>query len=238
MDTQRRGKAAAAAVVVALSAVFCVASVASAAPIAWFEASGANERFGWYNGQSDDAGLGGVEGLWGQPTDSVIGFAFDDMRSEFQAAGSAGAPGTIQSAVQVGIDVGLADPPNPEPISVLTIVEFGTFTGDPAALAATSGTVHVWPLDPFYPPTNLGQVEYIFDTEAMTWEARVDFDLVEEFGAPLVNFTVTVNNTLVASPAEGMASIQKTGGRIYIPEPAVFGLVVLGAAMIGVRRLR
>jgi len=235
MDTQCRGKVAAS---VALLSVICFATLASATPIDWFDASGANARFGWYGGQSDDAGLGGAEGLWGQPTDSTVGFAFDDMRSEFQAVGTAGSPGTIQSAVQVGFDVSAATMPDQDPISTLSVVEFGTFTGDPAALMATSGTIQVFSLSPFVPPTILGQVDVTFDTDAMTWEARADFDFVAEFGAPLANFTVTVNNTLVASPVDGEASIQKTGGRIYIPEPAAFGLVMLGAMIVGVRRLR
>jgi hypothetical protein len=232
MEIKARGQ------VAALLIAFAVTTVASAAPIDWFEAEGANERFGWYEGQSDDAGLGGVEGLWGQPTTSVVGFEFDAMREEFQATGAVGAPGTIQSGVQVGIGVGLAEPPNPDPISELIIIEFGTFTGDPSAFASTSGTVNVWPIDPFGFPTTIGQVEYVFDLDSMTWEAQLAIDLVAEFGDPLSEFTVTVTNTLVASPTEGEATIQKTGGRIYIPEPASFGLVLLGALTLGVRRLR
>lgn len=218
--------------------VLVLAVSASAEQIPWDPPEGANARFGWFDGKSDDADLG-EGGLWGQPTVPVAGFLFEDMNPLFRAVATPTQSDAIASVMKVSIDTNDADPAPADPLTELHVHEWGSFTGDVADLTGTYGTLLIIPTNPGAPAYWPYQVSltFEFDTEAYTWEAWADVIFANTpptFPSEAIGITIDVTNHLQVAP--GSSSIQKLGAEITVPEPTALMLLLCGLVPVVSRR--
>jgi len=215
-----------------VSVVFMILLVgtAGAADIAWSNASGSNADFAWLNGKSGD-------GMWGNPTVTTLGFWFTAMKPTFKAEATYPVSNTLDSTVQVIVNANTG-----KLISELHIREYGTYSGDIADVSHSGGTLSVSLLVPSGGTQNLGNLTMGFNPANHTWTAWKDVDLAALIPAGGKDtFNVVVTNHLAATPdaiGETSAMIQKTGGRIIIPEPATLAMALVGFAMLSLRRSR
>lgn len=231
--------------VLAVGLTLVMASSAGAAAISWTNASGSNSAFDWSNGDSGD-------GQWGDPDVLPSGFFFNNMLPTFKA-GPVTNPSadTIVSSMSVDVDAS-------SPITELHFAEFGTYTGDVADVRTadtgddvkTFASVLLTVLDPFDfingPVFQAGYLEFQFHANG-TWDAALDLDLADltamsaMFAGGINTFSVAVTNHMMAVPDDigaTTASIQKTGGRVVVPEPAMLLFGLCGLAAITLRRSR
>jgi len=217
-------------------ALVAVDSMALAGRIDWVQDSGNNapaNTFSWSEGASNDANLGLPEGLWGQPTATATGLQFNNLRPEFQAVALGGGVDNISSEMDVNIQaIGPA-------INELHIVERGTWSGDLAAVQLSSATVNIFQIFPTFIDT-FPRIPLVFDFDQNgTWEARLDInDVTAQFGGPLVDFSLSIINTMFSDPVSGDASITKTQVTVDFPEPASMGLLIVGAIPLLIKRRR
>ena len=219
--------------------VASVAAVSFASPVAWDNATGANARFGWSNGQSGDGGLSGA-GLWGDPTVNELGFFFRDMEETFAAEATHPASDNILSGMSVTLNTMTSSPPAAPALTELHIREWGCYTGEIEDVMATSGTVQLIPIVPSSSSVNLGQLTMDYDDVEKTWTASMDiyFDQIGGGFPPALNiFGLDISNHLKAVPLDGRtASIQKLGADIVVPEPACLTLLLVGLGGVLLRR--
>lgn len=199
----------------------------------------ANVRFGWFDGKSDDGGLG-QGGLWGQPTVPAVGFLFEDVNPLFKAEATPSQSDAIASVMNVSLDTGDAAPVPADPLTELHVHEWGSFSGEVAHFAGTYGTLQVIPTNPGLPyqPHSV-ELTFEFDTENHTWEAWGDMVFAEtppSFPSEVIGLTVNVTNHLQVAP--GTSSIQKLGAEVTIPEPTALMLLLCGLVPVVSRRAR
>jgi hypothetical protein len=222
-----------------------MASSAEAAAIAWTNAGGSNAAFDWSNGDSGD-------GQWGDPDVYPSGFYFNNMLPTFKA-GPVTNPNadSIVSSMSVDIDASA-------PITELHFSESGTYTGDVADVRTvdtgddvkTFASVLLTVLDPLDfingPVFEAGFLDFTFHANG-TWDAALDLGLADltalspSFAGGLNTFSIAVTNHLMAVPDDigaTTAGIQKTGGRVIVPEPATLLFGLCGLAAITLRRPR
>lgn len=234
-----RGNSRHMAVVAVLSVTLAGGTLANAAVQSWQNPSGANARFSFSGGQSNDDGLNLInpgtlnpEGLWGEPTQTLTGFDFNNIRDEFEAVAVGGGNDARQSEMDVNIvPIGPA-------FNELHLIETGTWTGDMSALQSSTAAVEIFQPSPFIAPITFDQIPITFNVDG-TWVLQFDInDVTAQFGAPFTNLFLSVTNILAANPSVGDASIKKTNVRIDLPEPATVGLLLLGAIPVVTRRRR
>lgn len=223
---------------IVVGVVLSIGASAFAAVVPWTNASGSNARFSWANGQSNDCGIPAdpPKGMWGDPTVYDVGFFFNDMRPDFEASAGPAYPGghpVVSSEMDVDI-ITIGDP-----FAEMYILEFGTYAGEISAVNASSASAEIFQMSPFVMTTIPLTMTFFEDN---TWEARLDIDDLASYPgiySTLGNFSLSITNSLHASPAEGeSASIQKTGARVVFPEPTTLALVFVGIVPLTVRRLR
>ena len=215
---------------VLIVSMILLAGTAGAADVSWVPPSGSNADFAWSNGKSGD-------GMWGNPTVTTLGFWFTAMKPTFKAEATYPGSNTLDSTVQVIVNANTG-----KLISELHIREYGTYSGDIADVSHSGGTLSVVLINPSGGTQNLGSVTMGFNPANHTWTAFKDVNLAALIPAGGKDtFNVVVTNHLAATPdtiGETTATIQKTGGRIIIPEPATLALALVGFAMLSVRRSR
>ena len=218
-----------------------VAFSAQAADRSWQTPSGSSpgNTFDFNGGQSGDDGLtlinGGTlnpEGLWGEPTVTATGFNFENLRDEFEAVATGGGSAARQSEMDVQIT------PTGQAFNEIHVYEFGTWTGDLAAVQSSTASVQIFQPSPLIFPTTFDSLPITFHLDG-TWEMQFDInDFAAQFGASFSNVFLSVTNILNSNPSSGDASIKKLGVRVDFPEPATLGLMLLGAIPVVTRRRR
>ena len=215
---------------VSIVSLMLLVGTAGAADVPWVPPSGSNADFAWLNGKSGD-------GMWGNPVVTTKGFWFTNMDPSFKAEATFPLSYTRTSTCAVTID----DVGAPL-ITELHIREYGTYSGDIADVSHSGGTLSVSLLVPSGGTQNLGNLTMGFNPANHTWTAWKDVDLAALIPAGGKDtFNVVVTNHLAATPdaiGETSAMIQKTGGRIIIPEPATLAMALVGFAMLSLRRSR
>ena len=231
---------------VAVGTVAVCVSTVSADTMWMANDNGSNERFGWSGGA-----YGGVEttGHFGSPEVDANGFHFSSANSPDPLAIRAQVGASpIGDYIDVFIDVNAADPDPADPLTTITIFEWGRWFGPsgdnltydvyvtpsttlidiPSAESVTHGSDEF--VVTYYPVVGdegLWTAEYTYVVDALA-------DPPENH--PWEDIQLTVHNTLYSFNADSW--IEKDGMDIIVPEPASVLLLLAGFGPLMLRRSR
>lgn len=219
-----------------VAAVVLLAGTTAAHASSWTNAVGANAAFGWESGFNNTD-------HFGDPTVNTDGFFFTnpvDFKAQLGIE-------SVTDFARVRIDTKDAIPSAADPITVIRVVEWGTYSGQISdfTLQADYSIIRYDPT----PVRNTGLLtaDAVFDPDGTWyWERWLHVgDTVPGFPPnPFTwvaarEFQITVTNTIQVEPdaAQGGAWIQKNGMVIIIPEPSTL-LLLAFSGVVMLRRFR
>lgn len=221
-----------------LAVVVCLATTSVAfSAYSWSDASGANPRFGWSNGQNSDSNY------FGDPVISEAGFVFSP--TAFKAEVTTPGVGDVAADISlVDVSVFGAVPPGAGAVTEFRVTEWGTYQGDQSHFSVQAD-VSVLRLNPYQGNTGSldlgwggvdGAIDWDWDGPG-TWRMeRTDF-LDDPLNWNI--FSVTYSNSIQVSGEASLGDfIQKTGAKIIVPEPGTLLLLVVGYGAAFWRRSR